>query len=226
MALGRDWHAWHSDYDDPGSALARRLRLVQGHIDEWLDRCPDGPLNVVSACAGQGRDLLEVLARRPDADRVRGRLLESDARNTAAARAAIAEYGLAGMTVVEADAGDATAYGPSVPADLVLMAGVFGNISDDDIQRTVAALPGLCAPDATVIWTRSRRHPDLTPALRQWFAAAGFAELAFDAPDDVLFTVGVHRYAGGAQPPVTGRLFSFPAFRAGRPPRSTGRAGT
>lgn len=209
MTSGRDWHEWHRDYDDPDSPLSRRLRLVQGHIDGWLDRRPDGPLTVVSACAGQGRDLLEVLARRSDAGRVRGRLIEGDARNVAAARAAIAEHGLTGVTVDEADAGDSAAYGLSVPADLVLMAGVFGNISDDDIRRTVAALPGLCAPDAVVIWTRSRRHPDLTPALPQWFAAAGFAEVAFDAPDDVLFTVGVHRYVGAAQPLATGRLFSF-----------------
>ncbi len=36
-------------------------------------------------------------------------------------------------------------------APLVLMAGVFGNITDDDVHRTIQALPPLCAPQATVI---------------------------------------------------------------------------
>ena len=39
----------------------------------------------------------------------------------------------------------------AVPADLVLMAGVFGNITDADAQQTITALPEQCAADATVI---------------------------------------------------------------------------
>ena len=59
-----------------------------------------------------------------------------------------------------ADAGDLASYVDVIPADLVLMAGVFGNIGD--VRRTVATLPHLCRPGGTVIWTRSRREPDLT----------------------------------------------------------------
>src|SRR4051812_26145687 len=34
-----DWAAWHDDYDDPGSALAGRLAVVQSVIRTALDGC-------------------------------------------------------------------------------------------------------------------------------------------------------------------------------------------
>jgi hypothetical protein len=197
---GTDWHDWHRPYGDAQSPLSRRLQLIQGHVDAWLSERRDESLTVVSACAGQGHDLLEVLAARSDARRVRAHLIEFDERNVAAARARIAAAGLVGVTVARADAGRLASYAGVVPADLVLLAGVLGNISDADVQATVAALPQLCAPGATVIWTRTRRAPDLTQAVRGWFAAAGFAERAFHAPDGVAFSVGVHQFRGEAQP--------------------------
>ncbi|MFI7207907.1 hypothetical protein ACWEEK_24195 [Micromonospora aurantiaca (nom. illeg.)] len=113
------------------------------------------------------------------------------------------------MTVAQADAGDLASYRQAVPADLVIMAGVLGNISDADAHTTIHALPQLCAADATVIWTRTRRAPDLTPAVRRGLADAGFSEQAFTAPDDVLFSVGVHRFTGTPQPLENGKIFQF-----------------
>ncbi|WP_189081821.1 hypothetical protein [Mangrovihabitans endophyticus] len=78
MAGTTDWHDWHAPYADGGSALSQRLRLVQRHIDEWLDERPEPALRVVSVCAGQGNDLLGVLERRADAGRVRAELIEKD----------------------------------------------------------------------------------------------------------------------------------------------------
>ncbi|WP_019870324.1 methyltransferase domain-containing protein [Salinispora oceanensis] len=210
MADGKDWYHWHHPYTDPKSALARRLRLVQQHIAAWLDEQPDQPRSVVSMCAGQGHDLLGTLASRFDADRVRATLLEYDPRNVAAAQARAAAANLESVTVRQADAGDLTSYRDAVPADLVLMAGVLGNISDADIRATVRVLPQLCAAGATVIWTRSRRPPDLTPAIRTWMSAAGFAEREFTAPEGELFSVGVHRLTSTPQPlTTTGRIFQF-----------------
>ncbi len=54
----------------------------------------------------------------------------------------------------------------------------------------------LCASGATAIWTRTRKEPDLTPAIRGWLAEEGFAERAFHAPEGVLFSVGVHQFLG------------------------------
>ncbi|MEQ4301074.1 methyltransferase domain-containing protein [Plantactinospora sp. B6F1] len=167
-------------------------------------------MRVVSVCAGQGDDLVGVVARRLDAYRVHATLIEKDPRNVAAARERTATAGLDGITVMCADAGDFAAYRTVVPADLVLLVGVLGNISDQDVQATIASLPRLCAPGATVVWTRTRRDPDLTPAVRRWFAGVGFTELAFDAPPGALFSVGVHLFHGQPEsPPASGRIFTF-----------------
>ncbi|MEU4771091.1 SAM-dependent methyltransferase [Micromonospora sp. NPDC023644] len=210
MTVRADWQAWHEPYADANSPLSRRLRLVRRHIASWLDERSDERLTVVSACAGQGHDLIGVLATRPDARRLHATLLEYDAGNVAAARAAADRAGLSHLVIRQADAGRFSSYAGAVPADLVLMVGVFGNISDADVERTVAALPQFCAAGATVIWTRARRTPDLTPAVRRWLRDAGFVEEAFHAPDDVRFSVGVHRFAGTPRPlDATGTLFTF-----------------
>ena len=210
MTDGTDWFAWHADYRDESSPLSRRLQIVQRHIAGWLDERGDNGVTVVSACAGQGHDLIDVLDQRADAGRIHATLIESDPRNVRAARAAATAARLANVEVRQADAGDLTSYRGAAPADLVLMAGVFGNISDLHVQRTIAALPHLCRPGATMIWTRSRRTPDLTATIRAWFTHAGFTEHAFEAPEDVLFSVGVHRLTRTPQPPApTGRIFDF-----------------
>jgi hypothetical protein len=90
------------------------------------------------------------------------------------------------------------------------MCGVFGNIADADVRRLIEFLPALCRAGATLVWTRSRRAPDLTPAIRDWLAGTGFTELSFTAPPDVLGSVGTHRFDGEPQPlPLDQRLFSF-----------------
>jgi hypothetical protein len=113
--------------------------------------------------------------------------------------------------VLQADAGITDACAGAVPAEVVVACGIFGNISDSDIRATVAALPSLCAPGALVVWTRHRRPPDLTPAIRSWFAEAGFREEAFDISQDGFMSVGAHRLTGEPPALVLGqRLFTFP----------------
>jgi hypothetical protein len=191
------WVAWHEPYDDPDSPLARRLRCVQEFVADWLDHRTPAQTRIVSACAGQGRDLLDVMAGRRDVDGLSALLLEMDPANVAAARARaeVVPHAVR-VDVVEGDAALLAAYEAAVPADLVLMCGVFGNISDEDVRRTVASLPMLCASGATVVWTRHRNEPDLTPTIRGWFGDAGFEERAFVAPDDVKWSVGVNEFRG------------------------------
>src|ERR1700742_2284341 len=206
----RDWLEWHRDYDDPGSLLSRRLELVQGHLHAELDRAPAGDIRLISLCAGQGRDVIGVLAGHPRRDDVRARLVELDERNVAIARQAAQAAGLDGVEVLQADAGTTDACAGAVPAQIVLVCGIFGNITDGDIRTTVAALPSLCAPGALVLWTRHRRPPDLTPAIRSWFEQAGFREEAFHTSPDGFMSVGAHRLTG--VPGALGlgqRLFTF-----------------
>jgi hypothetical protein len=197
--------AWHTAYDDD-TPLHHRLVAVQRRIRDALDERPPGPIQVVSMCAGEGRDLLEVLADHGRAPDVRGRLVELDPE--LAARAA--SRAPAGIDVARTDAGATDAYRGAVPADLVLVCGVFGNISDGDIEETVRTLPAFCTTGAAVIWTRHRRAPDLTAQIRRWFAEARFEPVAFDAPSDFEWSVGVHRFVGEPLPLVGGRrIFSF-----------------
>jgi hypothetical protein len=209
----RDWVAWHDPYDDPSSSLSRRLEVVQRHLAEALDRSPEGAISILSMCAGQGRDLFGVLERHHRAPDVIARLVELDDRNVSIAARRAAELGSPRAEVVQGDAGVTDAYAGVVPATVVLACGVFGNISDRDIETTVAALPTLCSAGATVIWTRHRRSPDLTPSVRQWFADAGFHEDAFEAIAGTSVGVGVHRLV--AQPAAFQpgrRLFSFVGY--------------
>ncbi len=202
----RDWAEWQSRaYDDPSSALRVRLQRVQGYLSQAIDQAPAGPLRLVSLCAGQGRDVLHVLPGHPRREDVSAVLVELDARNADVARRTAAEAGLGQVEVRQADAGQVAAFADALPADVLLLCGIFGNISDSDIERTVAAAPTLCADGATVIWTRSRHPPDVTPQVRAWFADQGFDEIAFDTIEGLtLMSVGVNRLRGAARPP--GRL--------------------
>lgn len=209
----RDWVAWHDPYDDDGSPLHRRLQIVQRHIAAVVDRAPEGTIRAVSMCAGQGRDLIGALTDHPRRRDVVARLVELDERNAEVAQAAARASGLDGIDVVAADASVSDAYEGAVPADLVLVCGVFGNISDADITGTIEFLPQLCAENATVIWTRHRRPPDATPPIRACFETSGFDELAFDAPEDLLFAVGVGRLRTPPAPLQRGiRLFDFVGY--------------
>lgn len=208
MGSSTDWHAWHQEYDDPDSDLSRRRRSVQEQIEAWLDSRDDDALRVVSACSGNGLDLLEVLARRPaDAARVEARLLELDDELAGSAESYAVAHGLDGVDVHRADAGTTDSYEGAVPADLVMMCGVFGNITDDDLLGTVQLLPAMCAARATVIWTRGRLDLDLTPTIRGWFADAGFEEVAMDVPADTGYRVGAHRLVGPARDLPAGTTF-------------------
>ena len=206
---GTDWHEWHEKYEDPDSSRSHRLRSVQAQIGAWLDRRPEPSLRVVSICAGQGRDLFGALASRPDAGRVHGTLVELDPRNVVEARQRASTLD-SRIAVLEADAGDLRTYEGLVPADLVLLVGVLGNITDADVEHAVRSMPMFCAEGATVIWTRTRKPPDLNPCIRDWFAETGFSERTFVAPDGYLFTVGVHELTTPPRRlPPSGHLFRF-----------------
>jgi hypothetical protein len=236
MGSVSDWVAWHDAYDDPLSPLSARLRSVRAYLSDAIDGAPPGPVRLVSLCAGQGHDVLGVLPGHRRRDEVSAVLVEADPRNAGLARARAAGAGLSQVEVRQADASRVASFADALPADVLMLCGIFGNVSDQDIERTVAAAPLLCAPGATVIWTRNRRPPDRTPRIRALFAAAGFDEVTFDPVDtDTLTGVGVNRLrrAAGAdeaygtegpeEPGVPGR--TLPAgplftFRTERPART------
>lgn len=206
----RDYQAWHQHYDDPGSGLSWRLRTVQRYLTEALERQP-GPVRALSVCSGDGRDLIEVLARREDAARVTATLLELHPDIAESARGRAAAAGLSGIEVRTVDAGFSDAYVGAVPADLVLLVGIFGNICDDEVFATIDAAPQLCRPGATLIWSRGRFEEDQNDAIRARFAGCGFAELDYATHEsESRPALGAVQYRAEPQALVPGRrLFTF-----------------
>ncbi|MEU9317628.1 class I SAM-dependent methyltransferase [Streptomyces sp. NPDC048295] len=207
-----DWQAWHDTYDDPDSWLTRRLRAVQDRIRDALDTAPPGPLRAISVCAGQGRDLIEVLADHPRREDVRARLVELDPGNTATARESARRAGLTRVEVVTGDASLTDHYRDLAPADLVLVCGVFGNVVEAGIERTVDTCTRLCAPNGTVVWTRHRAAPDRVPLVCDWFEERGFERLWLSEPD-AGYGVGAHRFTGQPGELAPGqRMFDFVGY--------------
>ncbi|MHB1434618.1 MAG: class I SAM-dependent methyltransferase family protein [Thermoplasmata archaeon] len=207
--MENDWLRWHQGYDKL-TDQALRLGSVQNLIRIALDNAPPGQIRIVSMCAGDGRDLLGVLDTHPRGKDVEARLVEFEPDLIERGRAAATRLGLPRVTFLQADAAESPAYLGAVPARLVLVCGVFGNISNDDVRRTVFGLKQLCERDSIAIWTRGRWAPDLVPDIRRWFSEAAFEELTYIEVPNSTATVAAHRFRGEPAPLTwTGKLFSF-----------------
>ncbi|MDN5274961.1 MAG: hypothetical protein JWP06_862 [Candidatus Saccharibacteria bacterium] len=192
----KDWVKWHTHYDATDSSLKQRLALVQDAIRQSLPEKPatEG-YTILDICAGDGRDLIEVLETYKYKDSIRGCAIELDSQlaNEAKDRARIARLP-DNLKIIQGDASSTNTYKDNIPADLVLVCGVFGNISDDDVIKTVQNLPKFCTQGTRVIWTRNRRAPDHTHMIRALFRDNGFDETGFLSTDDGAYGVGVHTF--------------------------------
>jgi hypothetical protein len=137
--------------------------------------------------------VIGVLTGHPRRDDVRARLVKLDGRNVALARQSAQAAGLHGVEVLQADAGITDACVGAVPAQIVVACGIFGNITDSDIQghsgRIAQPVRTRCAGPLD----QAPQSPDLTPAIRTWFGKASFLEEAFDTSHDGFMSVGAHR---------------------------------
>jgi hypothetical protein len=206
----RDWAEWHRSYDDPTSRLSQRLAIVQRELRRAIDE-REGPLRIISMCAGEGRDVIGVLAKHPRRDEISARLVELDSRNAAFARAAASAARLDRIEVVEADAALLDSYEGAAPAEIVLACGIFGNITEDDIRRTIEYLPCLCAEGATVLWTRGHfgEGRDVALEICSWFEAGGFERVSYES-SELLYRVGAHRLVAAPRAIEAGvRMFTF-----------------
>jgi predicted O-methyltransferase YrrM len=208
-----DWHAWYQDYADPTSSLSRRLVEVRSQLAAVLAE-REGTVRVLSLCSGDGRDTIPVLEA---ADRdVTACLVELDPELAETARRAAAEASL-DLEVRTGDAGQVATFVDRLPVDVLMLCGVFGNVADVDVARTVAAARTMVAAGGVVIWTRGNVVPDdpteHTGDPAEWvrgrFEAAGFVEVAFVKPDDASYRVGVARQPQVVDQQLPERLFSF-----------------
>jgi hypothetical protein len=165
-------------------------------------------MRILSLCSGDGRDLLPELAN-SDHEAVRAVLVEQDRKLAHDAGATASRLGLGQVSVLIGDAGDTATFAFALPVDLLMLCGIFGNVSEHDIAATIAATPRLLRPGATVLWTRGSAEPDLRPVIRRWFLDAGFREIAFDS-EPRGFGVGVAQLAQPIEGrPLPSRLFTF-----------------
>ncbi len=206
----RDYVKWHERYADPNSSISARLRKIQDLLNAELDARP-GPLRLFSLCAGDARDILGVLEQRPaDAPRVSGTLIEINPDLTRAARERIARLG-SPLEMLEMDATDPNAAAAHIPADIVILAGIFSNIAETDNEPFAAAATSFCAPGALLIWTRRNDDHDMILRIQGRFAAAGFTDQHFSAVGKGVFGYGSARAPNQPPPPLPTdrKLFTF-----------------
>ncbi len=209
--MPKDWVEWHDLYQTD-SRLQQRLEIVRKYISSSLNAVPPGIVRVVSACAGDGRDLLGALSNHPRAQDVRARLVELNPQLVERGRAAIEQAGLTKqIEFINGDATHAAAYTGAVPADIILVCGIFGNLSDaTELQRLLRNLSFLGKTGSFVIWTRG--HSDgiaHSEIVRQLFRETEFEEVNFQLTLTGDMGVGVHRYLGANSVPKEEQLFVF-----------------
>ena len=182
---------WHDAYNDPTSSLSRRRRVVEQRLAQVLRDVPSrSPL--LSLCAGDGGDVIPVLAARADTSPIRAVLIENDETLAHRAVRAAATAGLTGVEVRCQDAGDRRSFADVLPVGVLLLCGILGNIDHLAVKDVIDVVPSLLVPGGTVIWTRGSSDPDRRPEVRGWFEAAGLAEVSFDGAPE-LYGVGVNR---------------------------------
>jgi hypothetical protein len=208
--MARDWVEWHRSYADPDSELSQRLAVVTAAVADAFAASPRGSIRVLSLCAGEARDLSGAALGHPRAADVRGVAVELNAGLAAIAAQSLRAAGTA-VEVRCADAGRPVHWDDALPVDLLLLAGIFGNLTDEHVQRIVAATPSMVRPGGTIIWTRHRKAPDLTPSIRGWFDDAGCSPVGFTSAGHDSYAVGVERMGDTPQAAATlpEQLFRF-----------------
>ena len=210
--MPKDWFEWHDLYNTEAK-LQQRLQIVREYISYSLDASPPGIIRVVSVCAGDGRDLLGTLENHPRAKDVHARLVELNPLLVERGRATIESLGLAKQ--IELINGDATIsdnYVGAVPADIVIVCGVFGNLADEaELNRLLGNLSFLSKQGAFVLWTRGHSNGiPYSETVRKFLRSAGFEEVNFKLTATRDMGVGIHRYKGeNVAAPKEQQLFAF-----------------
>ncbi|WP_138498226.1 class I SAM-dependent methyltransferase family protein [Nostoc sp. PA-18-2419] len=209
--MPKDWYEWHDLYKiEP--KLQQRLEIVREYIAYSLNASPLGAIRIVSLCAGDGRDLLGTLENHPRAKDVSARLVEINSNLVERGRATIESLGLAKqIEFINGDATLATNYVGAVPADIVIVCGVFGNLTDGELNRLLDNLSFLSKTGAFVIWTRGHSNGiPYSDNVRKILSASGFEEVNFKLTATGDMGVGIHQYRGENLPqPKEQKLFVF-----------------
>lgn len=210
--MPKDWYEWHELYKTEPT-LQQRLEIVREFIAYSLNASPKGTIRVVSVCAGDGRDLLGTLKNHPRQQDVLARLVELNPQLVERGRATIEALGLTKqIELINGDATIASNYVGAVPADIVLVCGVLGNLADDrELQRLIDNLNYLSKPGTFLIWTRGNTNGiPYSDNVRKILFTSAFEEVNFKLTATGEMAVGLHRYNGENLPqPQEQKLFVF-----------------
>lgn len=210
--MPKNWFEWHDLYQTE-TRLQQRLEIVREYLARSLDALPPGRIQVVSACAGDGRDILGTLTNHARKADVHARLVELNPQLVQQGGVAVTEAGLTQQ--IEFVNGDATLsdnYAGAVPADIVVVCGIFGNLADEaGLQQLIGNLKFLAKPGTFVAWTRGNRGDIIySDIVRHNLQAANFAEVDFRLTATGDMGVGLHQYLGESAPlPANKTLFVF-----------------
>ncbi len=214
--MPKDWFEWH-DFYNTEPRLQQRLQLVRESLSESLDGCSVGIIRVVSVCAGDGRDLLGTLSSHPRSKDVYARLVELNPKLVERGRTAIESAGLGKqIEFINGDATISSNYIQAVPADIIILCGVLGNLADEaELSRLLRNLSFLCKKGSFIIWTRrvrggSRKDIPYFETVRKLLHEAAFEEISFKLTLTGDTGVGTHRYLDeGSALPKDQQLFVF-----------------
>ena len=205
------WNSW-PDEAYRQNRYHQRLLTVQAHLTECLDVVAHGPVQILSICAGDGRDVVNVVGSHPRRTDVSASLVELDGHSVAAGISQAAQAGLSSaIHFLNADATVFQTYASLPPADIVLLCGVWGHVPADERLPLVRGVASLCKPGGKVIWTRGVSQGLIRfDEIRSVFARAAWEMVRVSITSDKKWAVATCRYCGlSSELPATGRLFHF-----------------
>lgn len=194
-----NWNHWHKHYD-VAADFQGRLQVVGDCITAALSECPAGPIRVVSMCAGDGRDLLNALAGHSRRDDITAWLLDTHHASLERGKGLAASAGLEQRVhFLRADAALAHSYRDLIPVDVLILSGMLGHLRNASVPDFLQALPMLCRPGTSLIWSRHlviHGGQQQAPLIRQVLSRAGFRELGYHQTSATGFAVGRSRFEG------------------------------
>lgn len=208
-----DWVQFQNGYD-LWPPLQSRLEIVRSQLASTLSASPAGPIRLISVCAGDGRDVIGALANHSRRDDVSATLIENNAELVARGEVAVAHLDLSShIHFLCADATLSDTYLTIAPAEVVVLAGVLGNVRPAVEPQLIDSLRSLCRRGGSVIWTRGVGNQEGMQAaerIRQYFADVGFRELVLTHTTPHGFVIGTHVFGGTPSPLIpSAKLFEF-----------------
>jgi len=205
------WNNWPRRAYDRGS-YQHRLEAVEQHLHTALDRAPAGRIRVVSICAGDGRDVINVVDSHSRRGDVTAWLVEADCKSVEAGIARARAAGLDNhVRLIQADATMFATYQDIPRADVLLFCGVWGHVAAEERDSVVAACRALCCQGGSLIWTRGVQFGMArVDEIRGLFRESQWEQAQETITSDKKWVVVTHRLRQpNTSPPSNGRIFHF-----------------